>query len=141
MAGATSTPPCSTAGAPRGRGSLKTGPLAKKIEYVKRLKPGEISIEQFKKIADTRPPGTLIVDVREQPVDGVLAGALPIAESQLEARSSEVPKGKDVIIHCNTGILAKRAYDVLAAKGYPKVRYLNAVIVIGPNGMYDVTEK
>ncbi len=128
-------------GRPAWKGELKTGPLAKKIEYVKRLKPGEISIEAFRKVADTRPAGTLIVDVREQPVDGVLAGALPIAESEIEERFSEVPKGKDVVIHCNTGILAKRAYDVLVAKGYPKVRYLNAVIVIGPNGMYDVTEK
>ena len=125
------------------KGELKTGPLAApaKIEYVKKLKPGEITIDEFKKIADTRPADTLIVDVREQPVDGVLVGALPIAESQFEARFAEVPKDKSVVIHCNTGILAKKAYDLLASKGYDKVRWLNAVIVIGPNGTYEVTEK
>jgi len=123
------------------KGELKTGPLAQKIEYVKRLKPGEISIEEFRKIADTRPKGTLIVDVREQPVDNVLVGALPIAESEFEDRVSEVPKEKDVVIHCNTGILAKNAYDLLVAKGHKRVRFLNAVIIIGPNGAYDVTEK
>jgi rhodanese-related sulfurtransferase len=125
------------------KGELKTGALAapEKIAYVKTLKPGEITIDEFKKIADTRPADTLIVDVREQPVDGILVGALPIAESQFEARIAEVPKDKNVVIHCNTGILAKKAYDLLASKGYDKVRWLNAVIVIGPNGTYEVSEK
>jgi rhodanese-related sulfurtransferase len=112
-----------------------------KIEYVRKLKPGEISIEEFKKVADTRPEGALILDVREQPVDGILVGALPIPESQMAARFSEVPKEKAVVIHCNTGILAKNAYDLLVAKGYPNARWLNAVIVIGPNGTYEISEK
>jgi rhodanese-related sulfurtransferase len=125
------------------KGELKTGPLAApaKIEYVKKLKPGEITIDAFRKIADTRPEGTLIVDVREQPVDGILVGALPIPQSQFEARFAEVPKEKNIAIHCNTGILAKMAYDLLIAKGYEKVGWLNAVVVIGVNGAYEVTEK
>jgi rhodanese-related sulfurtransferase len=125
------------------KGELKTGPLAApaKIEYAKSLKPGEMTIDEFKKIADTRPEGTLILDVREQPVDGILVGALPIPQSQLEARFAEVPKEKSITIHCNTGILAKIAYDQLVAKGYEKVRWLNAVVVIGVNGAYEVAEK
>lgn len=125
------------------KGGLKTGPLAApaKIEYVKMLKPGEITIDEFKKVADTRPEGTLIVDVREQPVDGLLVGALPIPQSQFEARFAEVPKEKSIVIHCNTGILAKIAYDQLIAKGYANVRWLNAVVVIGANGAYEVSEK
>ena len=125
------------------KGELKTGPLAApaKIEYAKRLKPGEVPIDEFKKIVDTRPEGTLIVDVREQPVEGLLVGSLPIPQSQLETRFAEVPQEKSVVIHCNSGILAKMAYDLLVAKGYDKVRYLNAVIVIGANGAYEVTEK
>ncbi len=125
------------------KGELKTGPLAApaKIEFAKKLKPGEITIDDFKKIVDTRPEGTLIVDVREQPVDGILVGALPIPQSQFEVRFAEVPKEKDVVIQCNTGILAKMAYDLLIAKGYDKVRWLNAVLVIGANGAYEVTEK
>ena len=125
------------------KGELKTGALAvpAKIEYVKRLKPGEITIDEFKKIADTRPADTLILDVREQPVEGILLGALPIAESQLAARFAEIPREKNVVIHCNTGILAKNAYDLLVSKGYDKVRWLNAVLVIGANGAYEVTEK
>lgn len=125
------------------KGELKTGPLAApaKIEYTKKLKPGEITSEEFKKIADTRPEGTLIVDVREQPVDGILVGELPIPQSQLEVRFNEIPKEKSAVIYCNTGILAKMAYDLLIAKGYDKVRWLNAVVLIGANGAYELTEK
>jgi rhodanese-related sulfurtransferase len=125
------------------KGELKSGPLAApaKIEYVKKLKPGEITIEEFKKIVDTRPEGTLIVDVREQPVESVFVGALQLPQSQFEARSSEIPKEKSIVIHCNTGILAKIVYDSLIAKGYDKVRWLNAVVLIGANGAYEITEK
>jgi rhodanese-related sulfurtransferase len=123
------------------KGEVKTGPLAEKITYVKRLKPGEISIDDFKKIAASKPKGTVVLDVRERPVDGTLPGALVIPESELAARVAEVPANGEVVIHCNTGILAKRAYEMLAAKGNSRTRYLNAVIVIGANGSYDVTEK
>jgi len=125
------------------KGELKTGPLAAptKIEYAKKLKPGEITIEEFKKIVDTRPEGTLIVDVREQPVESIFVGAFQLPQSQFEARFSEIPKEKSVVIHCNTGILAKIAYDSLIAKGYDKVRWLNAVVLIGANGAYEVSEK
>ena len=125
------------------KGELKTGPLAApaKIEYVKKLKPGELTIDEFKKIADTRPEGVLIADVREQPVESLLIGALQLPQSQLEARFNEIPKEKSIVIHCNTGVLAKMAYDLLIAKGYDKVRWLNAVVLIGVNGAYEITEK
>jgi rhodanese-related sulfurtransferase len=123
------------------KGEVRTGPLATRLEYVKRLKPGEIGIDEFRKIAAARPKGTAILDVREQPVDGVLPGALAIPESQLASRAGEVPTDRDVVIHCNTGILAKKAYDLLAGKGHARARWLNAVVVIGANGSYDVTEK
>ena len=41
------------------KGELKSGPFAApaKIEYAKKIKPGEITIDEFKKVADTRPRG------------------------------------------------------------------------------------
>ena len=125
------------------QGELATGPATApaKIDYVKKLKPGEITIDEFTKVADTRPEGVLILDVREKPVDAMLLGALAIPQSELAARISEVPKEKEIVIHCNTGILAKVAYDALAAQGYGRVRYLDAVIVVGANGTYEINEK
>jgi len=125
------------------KGDLKVGELASptKIAFVKIYKPGELTIEEFKRIADTRPSNALILDVREKPVDSMLLGALAIPYGELEARIAEVPKEKEIIIHCNTGILAKTAYDVLKAKGYEKVRWLDAVVVIGAGGAYEVAEK
>jgi rhodanese-related sulfurtransferase len=126
----------------RGWGYANTAVLMGGIASWKgELKTGAITIDEFKKVVDTRPADTLILDVREQPVDGILVGALPIPESQLAARFAEVPKEKSILIHCNTGILAKNAYDLLASKGYDKVRWLNAVVVIGANGAYEVAEK
>ena len=125
------------------KGEVVAGPLAapEKIAYVKKLKAGEIGVAEFKKIADEKPADKLILDVREPVVDGVLAGALAIPQSQLEARVQEVPKEKQIVVHCNTGILAKMAYDLLTAKGYANVRWLDAVIVVGANGTYEITEK
>jgi rhodanese-related sulfurtransferase len=125
------------------KGELKAGelPAPAKIEYVKKLKPGEITIDDFKKIADTRPAGTLILDVREKPVDGTFLGALAIPQSELETRAAEVPREQEIVIHCNTGILAKQSYDLLAAKGVTKARWLDAVVVVGAGGTYEVTEK
>ncbi|HET8541556.1 MAG TPA: rhodanese-like domain-containing protein [Anaeromyxobacter sp.] len=122
-------------------GKVATGALAPAIAYQKRLAPGEIPADELRKIAQARPAGTLLVDVREPPVDGVLPGALSIPESQLAGRLKEIPRNREVVIHCNTGILARRAYDLLAGKGYRKVRWANAVVMVGANGAYEVTEK
>lgn len=125
------------------KGELKVGELLSpaKIAFVKTYKPGELTIEEFRKVVDTRPADTLILDVRAKPVDNMLIGTLAIPSSELEARFAEVPKEKEIVIHCNTGILAKQAYDVLKAKGFDKVRWLDAVVVVGAGGAYEVAEK
>ncbi len=172
---------------------MKVGelPSPTKIAFVKTYKPGELTIDEFRKvadtrpadalildvrekpvdsgssarsrslrassrrvaevpkdkeivihrIADTRPANALILDVREKPVDSMLLGALAIPYGELAARFAEVPKEKETVIHCNTGLLAKQAYDLLKAKGYDKVRWLDAVVVIGSGGVYEIAEK
>ena len=115
--------------------------LATKLEYVKRLKPGEIAISEFKQIAESHPADKVILDVREGAVAGVIKGAIPIPRGELETRVAELPKDKEIVIHCNTGVLAKMAYDTLTQKGLSKVRYLNAVIQVSPDRTYEITEK
>lgn len=123
------------------KGELEQGPLATKIEYVKKLKPGELSIDDFKAIAVKRPSNMIVLDVREGAVEGRLPDALAIPNNELETRSKELPKDKDIVIHCNTGILAKMAYNDLKEMGYKNIRYLNAVLLVAKDGSFEITEK
>ena len=123
------------------KGDLQRGQLASKIEYVKKLKPGEITIAEFKSIIQKPPANSIILDVREGKTEGRLPGALPIPHNELEVRWTELPKDKEIVIHCNTGILAKMAYNELKESGYKNVRYLNAVIQVAKDGSYEITEK
>jgi len=82
------------------KGELKTGRLAPKIEYVKRLKPGEIAIEEFRKIADNRPEGTLIVDVRDAGAyaDGHIPGAINVPLGDIPGRAARLKAAKKAIV-------------------------------------------
>ena len=123
------------------KGELLKGQLASKIDFVKKLKPGEISISEFKTIVQNRPANIVILDVREGATEGRLLGAVAIANNELEARIIELPKDKEIAIYCNTGILAKMAYNELKEKGYKNIRYLNAVVQVAKDGSYEITEK
>lgn len=123
-------------------GALQSGPLATQITYVPKPRPGEISIEEFKAVAEQRPADKLIIDVRDEDeaMAGMLIGAKNIPEGKIEERLAEIPKDKEIIVHCVTGIRAESAYTKLKEKGY-KVRFLNAVIQIDKDGKYEITKK
>lgn len=123
-------------------GTLESGELSTKIVYLPKPRPGEISIEEFKQIVEQRPADKLIIDVRDEDesMHGMLLGAKNIPESKIEERLSEIPKDKEIIVHCVTGIRAEMAYSKLKEKGY-KVRFLNAVIQIDKDGKYEITKK
>jgi len=123
-------------------GTTETGEPSTKIVYVPKPRPGEISIEEFKQIVEQRPADKLIIDVRDEDeaMHGMLSGAKNIPEGKIEERLSEIPKDKEIIVHCVTGIRAEMAYSKLKEKGY-KVRFLNAVIQIDKDGKYEITKK
>ena len=56
-----------------------------------------------------------------------IVGAKNIATQDVVKRLSEIPKDKEVIIHCTTGVRAELEYLTLKDAGY-KVRLLNAII-------------
>ena len=70
----------------------------------------------------------------------MLLGAVNIPAEQIESRLAELPKAREIITHCVTGLRAEMAYDTLKGKGY-KVRFLNAVIQIDKDGKYEITKK
>jgi rhodanese-related sulfurtransferase len=121
-------------------GKFFQGDPGSKIVYVKKLKPDQIAVEEFKKIAADNQGDKLILDVRDAGLEGYIPGALNIPMAQLGDRLSEVPKDKEIIVHCNTGIMASMAVKTLKDKGY-KTRYLDAVVQVSPNGTLEITDK
>lgn len=120
---------------------VETGKLAADIVYVPKLGPGEISIEEFKKIAVNTPPDVLILDVRNQDEGnaGMIRGAKLVPDEEILSRLAEIPKDKLIVTHCNTGIRAEMAYHKLREKGY-NVKFLNANVEINKEGKFDITK-
>lgn len=122
-----------------GKGRVAMDKLADKIVYVKKIPKGQIGIEDFKKVVKTQPSDKLILDVRDSS-EGALKGAVQIPSEEVAGNLDKLPKDKEIIVHCNTGVMASSAREVLEKNGY-KVRYLNAVIQVSADGSYEIAEK
>jgi len=123
-------------------GKLERGNLTTTVSYVPKPRPGEISIEEFRALADKGSPDKIILDVREkdEAINGMIKGAINIPAGELKDRMKELPKDKELITHCVTGIRAESAYEDLKEAGF-KVRFLNAIIQIDKDGKYEITKK
>jgi rhodanese-related sulfurtransferase len=120
---------------------VEAGKLAENIVYVAKPRPGEISIEEFTKIATNTPSDVLILDVRNQDEGnaGMIKGAKLIPDENLAGRMAEVPKDKKIIAHCSTGTRAEMSYHKLKEKGY-NVQFLNANVAIDQDGKFTITK-
>ncbi len=123
-------------------GQVATGKLDTVISYVPKPRPGEVSIEEFKELVKNGAKDKVILDVRdvEETANGMLKGAINVPTSQIKDRLSEIPKDKEIIVHCATGIRAEMAHDDLVDSGY-NTRFLNAVILINKDGQYEIIKK
>jgi rhodanese-related sulfurtransferase len=117
----------------------EAGKLATAIVYVQKPRPGEISIEEFKKIVTGIPADTIVLDVRspEETNAGMIKGAKNLPDSDLLDRLAEVPKDKQIITYCNSGVQAEMAYHKLKEKGY-SVAFLNAKVTFDDKGNYTI---
>jgi len=77
---------------------------------------------------------------KDEALQGMLIGAVNIPVGHLKEKAGEIPKDKEIIVHCVTGIRAEQAQKELKAMGF-KARFLNAVIQIDANGNFVITEK
>jgi rhodanese-related sulfurtransferase len=120
---------------------VETDKLAANIAYVPKPRPGEISIEEFTKIASNTPSDVLILDVRNQDEGnaGMIKGAKLIPDEELDSRMAEVPKDKKIITHCSTGTRAEMSYHKLKEKGY-NVQFLNANVTFDDKGNYTIVK-
>jgi rhodanese-related sulfurtransferase len=110
-----------------GRGNeLAQGPSPASIEWTRILAKGEASVADFLKAA-AGDPGMVVLDVREDSEigEGVFANSIHIPLSKLDGRLGEMPKDKELLIHCATGVRAEMAWKAVEKAGL-KGRFLMA---------------
>lgn len=110
--------------------ALVEGKPTAEIAFVPKPKPGSISVEEFKKIAEAIPADAIVLDVRsgDELADGVIKGSVNIPADQVAGRLAELPKDKRILSHCSTGTRAEMTYNVLKGEGYTNVAFLNAPV-------------
>lgn len=107
---------------------LATGPSPAAITWIRQMGKGEVSLAEFKKAMEGNST-QVILDVRTK--DEVLTGAfknsIPIPLEEIEKRSSELPKDKELLIHCSTGARAEMGKAAMDKAGF-KSRFLVAEV-------------
>ena len=70
-----------------------------------------------------------LIDVRtpEEFAEGHISGALNIPVEVLEARLSEVPRDKPVVVYCRSGNRSAEAAQILVNTGYTSIRDLGGL--------------
>ena len=123
---------------------IAKGPAASQIKYVRKLLPGEIEVAEFRALLEKPSKEKIVIDVRgeaEFKEDGGLPGAINIPLEALESRLAEIPKDKNVVLQCNTGVRSEMAYNILKKAGL-KPLYLKATIEYDKEkkGQFKITE-
>ncbi len=121
----------------KGNKPIQKDLVSTKIFYLPRPHPGEIVGDEFMNIVNNKPPDKLILDVRTgaETAGGMLPGAVNIPVDELSSRLAEVPKDKEIITHCRTGLRAEMAYNILRNAGY-NARFLNDKVEILENRIF-----
>lgn len=122
---------------------VATGKLPVKATYVPKPRPGEIALDEFKKIAAATPANVLIIDVRnaDEVAAGMIKGAVNISAEELKENIAKIPKDKMIVTHCATGVRAEMAYHTLKELGFKDVKFLNANMEFQKNGGYKITKE
>lgn len=81
---------------------------------------GEIKNAQWHEIADLDPETAAVLDVRDndEREDGFIPGSIHIPLQELRARLDELPRGKEIIAHCQTGQRSYFACRILIQRGF-----------------------
>lgn len=122
--------------------SVEQDKLKTEIVYVPKPRAGEILPEEFKTVVASIPKDKFVLDVRDadEAEEGMIKGAKNIPTQDIPDKLAEIPKEKEIIIHCSTGARAEIAYNTLKEKGF-KARFLNATVKIAKDGKIEVTKE
>lgn len=103
-------------------GKTESGPAyLTKIDWVRKLGKGEISLNDFKKAVLGELPNTFVLDVRnveEVQENGIFKNTVNIPLDEISKRLAELPKDKKIFIHCSTGMRAELAFRELKKNGF-----------------------
>jgi rhodanese-related sulfurtransferase len=116
--------------------------LAAKIDFKADKLPGRIGADEFKAIAAGTPADKVILDLRrpDERAKGKIASAVSIPVDTLDWRWSELPKDKEIIIHCAAGPRASIGYDILKEHGL-KTRFFYGDFKWNQDGSFEAKEK
>ena len=101
-------------------GKIVKGPVVTDIHWKRKHGKGEISKADFMKVASGADTNAVILDVRTQGETSVggFKNAIGIPLDQVGSRLAEIPKDKNIYIHCATGARAEMAAHELNKNGY-----------------------
>ena len=110
-------------------GEIVKGDIISEIDWVRKLGKGEVSLDEFNNIVESNTGDKLILDVRtkDEVTSGMFTGAVNIPLDEIGKRMGELPKDKEMLIHCSTGARAEMAYQELKKADY-KSRFLMAEV-------------
>ena len=105
---------------------LTTGPAASEIKWVRKLGKDEVPLAEFMKAMEGA-AAQIVLDVRtkEEVASGLFKNAIHIPLDELGKRIAELPKDKELLVHCTTGARAQMAMGTLGKAGI-KARFLVA---------------
>ncbi|MDA8429563.1 MAG: rhodanese-like domain-containing protein [Geobacteraceae bacterium] len=124
------------------RYDIATGKPSSKVVYVPKPLPGEMGLVEFKKILAAPPANVMIVDVRSatEAKAGKLQTSVVIPLNDIRERIAEFPKDKQIVLHCNTGLMAEMAYNELLNLGVSNVKFVNAHFKFAKDGTYSISQ-
>ena len=97
---------------------LAAGPTPGAITWVRQMGKNEVGVAEFKKAMDGSAT-QMILDVRtkDEVQTGCFKNSIAIPLDEIEKRLSELPKGKEMLLHCSTGARAEMAKAALDKAG------------------------
>jgi rhodanese-related sulfurtransferase len=86
---------------------------------------GDVQLAQWNEVASVDPKKTVLLDVRrpDERARGQIPGSIHIPLDQLRARMNELPRDREIIVHCQSGQRSYFACRILSQHGF-RVRNL-----------------
>jgi rhodanese-related sulfurtransferase len=119
--------------------NISRGSLSQSINYTPTPLEGVVDVDEFVRAATAQIADTIILDVRsaEELAQGMIKGALAIPANEIINRLTEIPRDKQIFIHCKAGVRAAMVYSLLVDKGF-SVKYLDKMVDVRNDGYFTI---